>query len=317
MRKSSSYTFADQSLANRPIYNATLSRIDGLLNWDALDMVIRRYYSVGSHDTGCSAYSGLLLFKLLLLESWYRLSDRGVIDFAGDSLSCLRFLGLGLDDPLPDYSNLSRFRQALGPDGMDALLKAVNEQLMAIGVMVSSGTIVDATIIDSPVRRPEQDDEANYTSRPNQPARYGYKAHVATDTNGRVVAAKSTAAHEHESPMMSELLDKVVEQRPLGKVYADKGYNSQANRDAIQARGGENGIMYKAKPKKPLTAEEKAHNRQVSSVRYRIERTFGGIKQWFGGHVTRYKGLAKFHMGFILHAIAYNLWRHPLFAQST
>lgn len=316
MRKSITYTFADQSLASRPIYNATLSRIDGMLNWDALEVVIRRYYSVGSKDTGCSAYSGLLLFKLLLVQRWYQLSDRGVIDFAGDSLSCLRFLGLGLDDQLPDYSNLSRFRQALGPDGMDALLKAVNEQLMAQGVMVSSGTIMDATIVDSPVRRPEHDAEANYTKRENENPRYGYKAHVATDTNGLVLAVKSTAAHEHETKMMPELLDKVLEQRPLGKVHADKGYCSQANREAIKARGGENGIMYKAAPKKSLTAEEKDHNRQVSSIRYRIERTFGGIKQWFGGHVTRYKGLAKFHIGFVLDAIAYNLWRHPLPGQS-
>ena len=69
--------------------------------------------------------------------------------------------------------------------------------------------------------------------------------------------------------------------------------------------------MNKAAKNRKLTEREIQFNKIVSKTRYKVERTFGSIKRWFGGGAARYVGLSKMHTQHLMEAIAYNLYRSP------
>ena len=159
-------------------------------------------------------------------------------------------------------------------------------------------TIVDATIVDSPYHPhlPKNlviagDREARWVSG-GKVSRFGFKHHVVTDPNGIVLSVLTTPANVTDTTMFKPLLDTV--DLPLATpVLADKGYESQSNRDYLRAHNCTDGIMYK-KPKGEELSPTKARcNRRISAGRYAIERTFGSIHIWFGDGSARYRGLAK------------------------
>ena len=92
---------------------------------------------------------------------------------------------------------------------------------------------------------------------------------------------------------------------------ADKGYQSEKNRLLLQEKELKNHILKKAKKNQPLTHWEMKFNKLVGKVRFKVERTFGGIKRWFNGGVARYRGLEKMHTQNLMEAICYNLYRSP------
>jgi len=138
--------------------------------------------------------------------------------------------------------------------------------------------------------------------------RYGYKKHVVTDEEG--LALLTTAANLNEITNLGDVLDtlKIEEGTP---VKAGKGYQSQKNRDLLEERKLKNHIMKKAKKNQPLTAWEMRFNKLISKTRYKVERTFGGMKRCFNSGTAKYRGLAKMHTQNLMEAIAYNLYRSP------
>ncbi|MGP1363550.1 MAG: transposase [Bacteroides sp.] len=114
---------------------------------------INTKYTKTQNAAGASAYDSLMLFKILLLETWYGLNDRQIEERINDSLSFSRFIGLSLEHRAPDHSStISRFRTAITSLGlMDKLLKEINKQFRKLKIdRIKEGIIVDATIVDSP-----------------------------------------------------------------------------------------------------------------------------------------------------------------------
>jgi IS5 family transposase len=139
---------------------------------------------------------------------------------------------------------------------------------------------------------------------------YGYKRHCVTDEQGLVLSVETTAANQSDIKHLQTPLEK-AKLRDGTPVKADKGYKSAENDKLLADMKLGNHIMQKASKNHPLTEAQKVFNRGVSRVRYRIERTFGSIKCWFGGGIARYWGLAKTHAQHLMEAIAYNLYRSP------
>ncbi len=139
---------------------------------------------------------------------------------------------------------------------------------------------------------------------------FGYKRHTVTDLNGQILSEETTTANESDIKHLRTPLEKanLPAQTP---VYADKGYSSAENKEALKEMKLKNHIMHKATKNHPLSEREQKANVQISKVRYCVERTFGSIHCWFGGGVARYVGLAKTHGQHILEAIAHNLYRAP------
>jgi len=234
-------------------------------------------------------------------------------------------------DEVPDATTICRFRQSLVERKiLKRLLDKLNHQLERQGLLVREGAIVDASVVSS-ARRPikvldvlpedreedsggapdvtisySDDADAAWLRKGNR-AYYGYKIHAATDSrDGFVLGGHATPANRSDTEEFVTVLDEVGA-RAGESIYADKGYSSQLNRYVLQVRGFADGIMYKAARNRELTLAERTANRQVSSVRSKVERAFGTLKRGYGFFRARYLGLAKVELEFLLNAMAFNL----------
>lgn len=350
-------SFSTIAVTKRKIKRDFFNHIDQILDWTAIDTEIKKYYTKGASVAGRPSYSGLLLFKMSLLQTWYGLSDYEVEDRINDSLSFMQFVGLTLDDEVPDHSVLSRFRTTLvQKNAYEPLMDLINGQLEAKNILVKTGAIVDASITDSPRKpRGKKDYEQVATDREQTPAdsgqaalpdhaavpttpvakptsfvekiqshvdteaawikkagklHYGYKKHMATDEQGLVLAVVTTPANESDIVHLEDVVAKA--KLPKGtRVRADKGYCSKSNRDYLMGQGLKDGIMHKAVRNKKLSGHQSRFNKLISKIRYRAERTFGGMRRWFSAGTARYIGVAKTHTQHLLEGLAYNLYRSP------
>ena len=148
-------TLADSfcDLRTRKIKTTFFTQINTLLDWEKISLIIDKHYKKGKSATGKPSYDGLLLFKMCLLQTWYGLSDYEVEDRINDSISFGYFCGLNIDQAAPDHSTLSRFRTALTKESaFEILFKEINQQLEAHHIIVKTGAIIDASVIDTPLR---------------------------------------------------------------------------------------------------------------------------------------------------------------------
>ena len=336
-------SFSDLYVTRRTRKNHPLLAMEKLIDWVALDRVIHSHYAPVSDAAGRPAYSGLLLFKMLLVGIWYGgLSDERVEAMANENLSVMRFLGLSLEDDVPDHSVLSRFRTRLTEArAWDSLLDAVNRQFDLHGVNLKRGVHVDASLTISP-RKPKHrptyevvdersattdepeaskfmqvmevieagvDAEARWTKKAGK-HQFGYKQHVLVNDDGLVLHVASTPANTHDSKALPQLLER-SKLPPKTRVHADKAYTGKFHSELLKSLQLKNGIQDKAVRGKPLSARQHQRNTLITKVRYVVERTFGSQVRWFGSKVLRYCGLAKAHAWHVLQAMAYNMKRLP------
>jgi IS5 family transposase len=309
-----------------------LSRVDRLVDWSPIERMLKKHYKKTTAADGRPVYPGLTMFKILLVQRWYGLSDAGMSEALQDRLSFLRFSGLSFHSPTPDASTICRFRQALLEKGFyRRLLSAINEQLSGYGMMIKEGVAVDASLIASS-RRPRKvievvparegdesqqsapkaevkysdDTEASWTVRGKQP-HYGYKVHMGAEIgSGFILGGHTTGAHEPDSTELEPTVEEL--DLPEGAlVLGDKGYAGERNRAYLKAKGFHDGIMEKAYRDRPLCKEARTRNLLIRKLRYIVEQGFGTLKRHYGFARARYLGRLKTEMEFHLLAIAFNL----------
>jgi IS5 family transposase len=338
--------FADFMVEKRKIKQEFFNQVNLMVDWRLVSNIINKYYQKGNSATGRPSYDGLILFKMSLLQTWYGLSDYEVEDRVNDSISFSRFVGISLDDVVPDHSVLSRFRTEMTKKGAyEKLFKAINKQLEKHKIIVKKGAIVDASIIDSPLKpkgqttfqiendRSEEErsdeDKNNENShhievtkiqkgadpegrwiKKSGKTRFGYKKHVVTDEEGLILGILTTPANVNEISNLEDVLNSA--DLPEG-IYlnADKGYASEKNEQILKTKKIKSRILHRARKGKPLTERQKLRNKLIGKTRFKVERTFGSIKRWFNSTHTRYKGIAKTHTQNLIEAIAHNLYRAP------
>lgn len=318
----------------RKIKSTFFYQINTIIDWQPVSNVIDLHYKRGKSAVGQPSYDGLLLFKMCLLQTWYGLSDYEVEDRVNDSISFGYFCGLNIDQVAPDHSTLSRFRTAMTKaQAFEPLFKEINRQLEAHNIIVKSGAIVDASVINTPLKpkgktnykvtedrsEGEPKAEKEYPKSVDKDAawlkkgdkyHFGFKKHHVTDQEGLVLGVLTTKASTNEISILEEVLDTADLPENIA-VSGDKGYQSVKNAEVLKKKKLKNRILKKAKKNQPLTHWEKKFNKQIGKVRYKVERTFGGIKRWFNGGVARYRGIEKMHTQNLLEAIGYNLYRSP------
>ena len=338
--------FADFMVEKRKIKQEFFNQVNIMVDWRLVSDIINKNYQKGNSAVGRPSYDGLILFKMSLLQTWYGLSDYEVEDRINDSISFSRFVGISLDDAVPDHSVLSRFRTEMTQKGAyEELFKTVNKQLEKHKIIVKKGAIVDASIIDSPLKpkgqttfeiendrseeeRTDQDKdkennhhkEVTKTQKGADPegrwikkagkTRFGYKKHVVTDEEGLIIGMLTTPANVNEISNLEDVLNSA--DLPQG-IYlcADKGYASEKNEEILRTKKIKSRILHRARKGKPLTERQKLRNKLIGKTRFKVERTFGSIKRWFNSTHTRYKGIAKTHTQNLIEAIAHNLYRAP------
>ncbi|VAW12051.1 Mobile element protein [hydrothermal vent metagenome] len=142
------------------------------------------------------------------------------------------------------------------------------------------------------------------------PDHFGFKKHHVTDDEGIVVGVLTTTASKNGIAILEEVLDTVNIELPEDiPLKADKGYQSKKNVEVLKKRKLKNHILKKALKNKLLTKWELRFTKLIGKTRFKVERTFGGIKLWFKGGIARYKGMGKMHTQNLMEAICYNLYR--------
>jgi transposase, IS5 family len=303
-------SLADGVVAGGAGRNRQLERIAALVDWAGFERLLGEVYAA---PVGRPSYGPVVLMKCLLLQQWYRLSDPGLEEALSDRLSFRRFVGLALADPVPDHSTLSRFRSELVRRGLaERLLAELNRQLDTQGLMVKSGTLIDASLVEADGRRPRKDEpvagrsdrDATWNAMPETPL-FGYKAHVAVDQgSGLVRQALLTPANVSDKTPFLALV-----QGDERMVYADRGYESRWYRDRLAEQGIADGVMRCDFQRRRLTPEDHARNRAIAPLRAPVERTFAILKRWYGYRRVRYRSLVKNALQLQLLALAMNLRR--------
>lgn len=305
--------FVEAFLAPGLGVNATLERIDGLVKWYRFEKLLKR---VRPGTTGRPPYPALKMFKALLLQQWYGLSDPGLEEALSDRLSFRRFCGFALDEGTPDETTLCRFRQALIAAGLsEKLLLELNRQLDKRGLILRTGTMIDATLVAAQARPPgfsegraaksAVDGDADWT-RQRGKSYFGYKAHVAMDDgSGLIRRALLTPAKVYESEVADELI--FGDERA---VYADRAYERKDRRARLKAMGIKDRIMHRShKNQAGLPHWQQRRNHLIAPIRARVERLFGLMKRSYGYRQVRYYSLQRNALQLELMCIAINLRR--------
>ena len=304
-KQSGQMGFGDLEATSRLSDSHFLRKIDSQIDWQPFEKLMAPLY----HPTqGRPSHPPVMMFKALLLAQWYNLSDPGLEEAIRDRLSFLRFLGLSLNDPVPDETRINRFRNMLAEKNLgERLFAMLEEQLKNKGLIVRRGTLIDATLLKAQPRPPRRgeaspDPDAEWTSR-GKDGHFGFKAHLAVDeSSGLIRRLALTGANFPESYKFEEMVigDEVA-------VFADSAYTKRARKAALRDKGVFCGIISRAWRCHTLSERQKKRNKFFSRVRRAVERVIGTLKCRYGLERCRYLGLRRNLNHLWLKGICYNL----------
>lgn len=291
--------------------NAALDRLSSLVKWYRFEKPMGHLRDEGG--PGRPGYPVLVLFRALLLQSLYGLSERELEEALGDRLSFKRFVGLSLEDAVPDHSVLNRFRNELvEQDLLEKLFGELDRQLENAGVILKRGTMLDATLIQAvstPPKedRPSNDPDARFAKRQGKSgSTFGYKAHMGVDEgSGLIRAVLTTPANVNDTTPADDLIrgDEAV-------VWADAAYDTHARRARLKAEGKKPRIARRPNRHHPeLPPRLKRYNLLIARRRAQVETTFATLKRRMRLTCIRYVGLAKASGQVLLASIAFNMKR--------
>jgi IS5 family transposase len=271
-----------------------LEQMDRAVPWSEIAATIEPFYPKPSDLGGRPPIPLQRMLRVYFLQLWFNLSDPAVEEALYDSEAMRRFAGVDLgQEAAPDETTVCKFRHLLERNKLGkTILKAVNEYLREHGIKISSGTIVDATIISAPSstknKTGERDPEMHQTAKGKQ-WYFGMKAHVGVDSHTKLIhTILASAANVADSLALPHLLH--GRER---RVYGDRAYRGQ--RDAIRQAAPNAKDFTNQRCRWGSRTDEilKARNARKSKVRAKVEHSIGVIKRVFGFHKTRYRGLAK------------------------
>jgi IS5 family transposase len=274
----------------------------------------------------------LVMFRMLVLQSLYNLSDEQVEYQVRDRLSFTRFLRLGIEDRIPDGTTLWLFREALAKAGLiEKLFERFGQHLEAKGYIARGGQMVDATIVPvprqrnsrdenedvkagktpaawkrNPAKNRQKDKDARWTKKHGK-SFYGYKNHVNADAKRKLIRQyEVTDASVHDSQKFDGLLN---QGNTSADVYADSAYRSAETEAKLNSRGFRSRIHQRANRNHPLSKAQENANRRKSRVRARIEHVFGAQQTAPGGRIVRTIGIARAKVKIGLQNLVYNIRR--------
>lgn len=284
-------------------------------------------------EGGRKPYDYVLLFKILILQRYYNLSDDQTEYQICDRLSFMRFLKLTLADDVPDSKTIWHYKERLiDLELIEDLFSIFINELSALNLIIHAGKIVDASFVEVPKQRntraenktikegsiPEQwvslpnklaqkDTDAKWTKK-NQISYYGYKNHTICDEKSKLVTAYCvTDASVHDSQAIEELLTQQDENQP---VYADSAYvGAELNKRLIEDKKVTPQIIEKGYKNKPLTDKQMVSNKEKSKIRVRVEHIYGFVENSMNGSFIRSIGLKRAKANIGLMNLTYNMFR--------
>jgi IS5 family transposase len=259
-----------------------LQEMDSIVPWSVLVKPIKRFYPKG--HTGRPPAPLEVMLRIYFLQQWYGLSGPAAEDSLYDTESMRRFAGVDLDS-IPDESTILRFRHRLEKEGLTAkLFQKVEGYLSEHELIVNEGAIVDAAIIGASGSTKNNEKKRDPDMKPTRKGNqwyFGMKAHVGTDTNGRIHSVVVTDASVHDSQMMEEL------------VHGDKAYADAGKQEKFEESGVEWRINRKGSNRRKLNIADRSFNRKNNRTRAKGEHVFRIVKDLWGFRKARYRGIEK------------------------
>jgi transposase, IS5 family len=316
-----------------------LNEINRLIAWDIFRGCLERLPSPERKSkAGRKAIDELVLFKLLILQQLYNLSDEELEYQTHDRSSFRRFLGFESADEVPDATTVWLFRQRLREAGLiEELFETFNQFLEGSGYTAKGGQIIDATLVPVPVQRnsreenkkvkqgeiPPQwqdnphkqshkDTDARWTNK-NGESHFGYKNHINIDAQYGFVRKHSvTDASVHDSQQFCDVLDGENEG---DRIWADSAYRSEALEEGLAELDYISQIHERGYRNHPLNEQQKQTNRGKSKVRAKVEHVFGAWVMNLGGKLVRCIGIGRVRAQLGLKDLAYNLRRYVFWSK--
>ena len=284
-------------------------------------------------NAGRKPYDCVLMFKVLILQSLYNLSDDQTEYQIRDRLSFMRFLDLPVECHVPDAKTLWLFRDHLVQQGLiQKLFKKFNRYLDREGYAARKGQIVDASIVPVPTshntrtenvqirqgdvpkewapqphKRRQKDTDARWT-RKHGKNYYGYKNHISIDRQHKVIRNYTvTDASVHESQVVDQLLDVTNTGK---RIWGDSAYRSKTIERLLKDRGFKSRIHRQSNWKNKLSEAEQRANHRLSKIRIKVEHVFGFHEKSLGGKFIRTIGILRAKGKIGMMNMAYNMRRY-------
>ena len=309
-----------------------LPKLKKLVNWERFRPELEGLRDKErKSNAGRKPFDVVLMFKVLVLQSLYNLSDEKIEFQIRDRISFMRFLDLSLGDAAPDQKTIWLFREQLTEAG---LIKRLFEEFDAFleekGFSARKGQIIDASIVEAPRQRNSRDEnrqikagqspedwseqkkrqkdiDARWTKKNGQNY-YGYKNHIDVDVKHKLIRDyEVTPASVHDSQVFEDLLDEANSSRD---VWADSAYRSEDKLKELKKRKYREHLQRKGCRHKKLTDREAQGNRTRSRIRSRVEHVFGVQAKRAGNLIVRAIGLIRVKAKVGLRNLAYNLDRY-------
>lgn len=323
-----------------------LRRLKDLIPWEELTKDLGCCYQ-GKGEYGPIPYHPAVLLKMLVLAYLYNLSERQTEEFVGDSLAARYFVGLGVDEAVPDHSTLSVFRERIlvkrGVQVFESLFQRVVRLSREKGIVFGRIQVVDAThsVADVDVQKEDErrgdgkgprDRDAAWGSKGKRKVRtvegkmattrkvfYGYKTHLSLNAgNGLITSVVATPGNRSDGKQLPQLVEKDEAVGVEVEVYAgDKGYDDGENHELLRVKGKKSALClnrYRTEKKDRnkglwVAMKESEEYKEGQRERYKIEQKNGEAKRRHGLGRCRYLGLAKYAVQSLLTAMVLNLKR--------
>lgn len=310
-----------------------LEKLDRRIKWEMFREELEQAFSKPAKGAGGRPrYDLVMMFKVLVLQRYYNLSDEQTEFQIKDRLTFQKFLGLSLSDKAPDEKTIWLFREDLMKAGaVERLFEKFEKYLEEAGLTGSEGKIIDASFVDVPRQRNSREENEiikagavpiEFGKNPNQLSQkdidarwtkkgeevhYGYKNHVKADKKTKLIEDyEVTDASVHDSQAVPDLIEE-----DDGALHADSAYCGEEIEKMLAEKGIKSEIHERAYRNRPLTEEQKTSNRQKSKIRVKVEHIFGqmtnGMKD---GLKLKWIGMRRITAGVGLLNLVYNVVRY-------
>ena len=318
----------------------SLVKLRRVIDWNMFRPILSKALELDKpkKKAGRPSFDSVLMFKVLILQRLYNLSDAQIEFQINDRMSFMRFLGLGVYDRVPDEKTVWAFREKLTKAGvMPELFERFAKELQRANLITREGSIVDASFVEAPRQRntreenqqikqgevPEEwqkEENANKLRQKDVDARwtikrkelhYGYKNSVKVDLVSKLITkAKVTAANEHDSQALESLIDENDR-----KLYADSAYDGKNTLKCVPDHV-EIHITKKASRHVKLTEAQREENRVIARKRCRVEHVFGFMTTTMKSLNVRSIGLTRAKFSVMLSNLVYNMFRYEFLTRS-
>ena len=274
-----------------------LSELEQVIDWERFRQILETaHHKERKSNAGAPVKDVVMMFKGLVIQNLYGLSDEQLEYQIEDRRSFQYFLGLSKHQRAPDQKTFWAFKNRLSELKLiESLFEQFSNQLNKAGYTARKGQIIDASLVPDPIQRNsrkdnekikvgdvpndwsepklrQKDTDAKWTKK-NGKSHYGYKNHIEIYNDKKLIRKyKITDASVHDSNVFEELLDSSNSSKDL---WADSAYRSQEKEAFLKEEGYRSKVQRKGYKNKPLTQREQQGNRTRSKVRSRVEHIFG------------------------------------------